>query len=129
MNIEAIVYLVVLFGIPVVVLAASKLGFLPIKGLFKLALLSFVLLYSFIVGSAKISDYQIEKDLYSYDLDGDGSFSADEFTPEAEAAMNRYVQDTGRTFAPLTGFIFSFFYIAIAFGFYNLVARYVLKNT
>lgn len=128
MKIEAILYLLFLFGSPFVVYVLSRVNALPIKGLGKLAGISFVVLYLFIVGSAQLSDYQLKKELDSFDLDGDGIFSSVEFTPEAEDAMNRYTQDTGRTFAPIAGFIFSSVYVSLVFGFIGLFKKYVLKN-
>jgi hypothetical protein len=67
-------YLAAIIGIPAIVLAASRVKFLPVKGNFKLALISFFILYAFIVGSARLSGYQIEQELHTFDLDGDGSF-------------------------------------------------------
>jgi len=122
-------YFVVLFGAPAIVLAVSGTKLLPVKSKLKLALISFFILYAFIVGSAQVADYSIEQELYTYDLDGDGSFSPEEMTPEAEVAMDRFSHDTGRTFAPITGFIFSFIYVALFYCIVNLVNKYVLKNT
>ena len=129
MKIEAILYLLFLFGSPLFVYSLSRAKVLPIKGLGKLAGISFVVLYVFIVGSVQLFDYQLKKELDSFDLDGDGSFSSVEFTPEAEEAMDRYTQDTGRTFAPITGFIFSSVYVGFVFGFIGLLKKYVLKHT
>ncbi|EGL54886.1 hypothetical protein MAMP_01880 [Methylophaga aminisulfidivorans MP] len=128
-QIEAILYLLFLFGSPFIIYVLSRVNVLPIKGLGKLAGISFAVLYIFIVGSAEFADYQLKQELDSFDLDGDGSFSSNEFTPEAEEAMNRYIQDTGRTFAPITGFIFSSIYVGLVFIFIRLFNKYVLKNT
>lgn len=129
MQIEAILYLLFLFGSPFIIYVLSRVNVLPIKGLGKLAGISFAVLYIFIVGSAELADYQLKQELDSFDLDGDGSFSSNEFTPEAEEAMNRYIQDTGRTFAPITGFIFSSIYAGLVFIFIRLFNKYVLKHT
>ncbi len=48
-------------------------------------------------------DYQLNK----FDLNNDGMFSGAEVTLEQQTAMLKVVSDTGRTFAPFTGFIFS----------------------
>lgn len=129
MQIEVILYLLFLFGSPFIIYVLSRVNVLPIKGLGKLAGISFAVLYIFIVASAELADYQLKQELDSFDLDGDGSFSSNEFTPEAEEAMNRYIQDTGRTFASITGFIFSSIYVGLVFIFIRLFNKYVLKNT
>jgi len=128
-TIEAILYLLFLYGSPFIIYVLSRVNILPISGLGKLAGISFVVLYLFIVGSAQLADHQLKKELDSYDLDGDGSFSSIEFTPEAEEAMNRYTHDTGRIFAPITGFIFSSIYVIIVFGTIKLFNKYVFKRT
>ncbi|BDZ74999.1 hypothetical protein GCM10025856_27180 [Methylophaga marina] len=129
MQIEAVLYLLFLFGSPFVVYVLSKENLLPVKGLGKLAGISFVILYVFIVGLAELTNYQLKQELDSYDIDRDGSFSDAEFTSDAEEAMNRYIQDTGRTFVPITGFIFSFIYVGLFFGIIKLFNKYVLKHT
>lgn len=70
MKIESILNLFVLFGSPFLVYGLSKAHLLPIKGLVKLAGISFVLIYTFIVGSAEFADYQLKQELNSFDLDG-----------------------------------------------------------
>jgi hypothetical protein len=113
MSIWKMLYLLILFGTPAVVLAASKTRVLPMKGNLKLALISFLILYAYIVGSAWLTDYQIEQRLHLFDLDGDGSLNSNEMTPEAKAALDRFSQDTGRKLAPITGFIFSSLYVSV----------------
>jgi hypothetical protein len=56
-------------------------------------------------------------------------FSPEEMTPEAEQAMARYTNDTGSTFAPITGFIFSLIYVTLFFGIVKLINKHVFKNT
>ena len=129
MGIEGMLDIVAIFGIPAIVLAASKAKFLPVKGNFKLAFISFVILYAYIVGSAWLAGYQIEQDLHTYDLDGNGSFSPNEMTPDAKAALDRFAHDTGRAFAPITGFIFSFIYVAVFYLVAYAVGKYVQKST
>lgn len=40
----------------------------------------------------------LEARLYAFDLDGDGGFTKDEITPEAERLMQELTTDTGRSF-------------------------------
>ena len=79
-----------------------------------LALMQIFVFYVSILVYVSIYDYQLEKELYSFDLNGDGYFSGSEITPEQEEAMIKFVGDTGRTFAPITGAIFSFMYFPLA---------------
>ena len=57
--------------------------------------------------AALMTDIYLAYQLEQYDLDGDGFFTGEEVTPEQELALKKVVSDTGRTFAPLTGFILS----------------------
>ena len=75
-----------------------------------LALMQIFVFYVSVLVEVSIYDYQLEKQLYSFDLNGDGVFSGSEITPEQEEAMIKFIGDTGRTFAPITGAIFSFMY-------------------
>jgi hypothetical protein len=92
---------------------------LPIKSQLKLALLSFFILYSFIVSMAKWADYKAEQGLREY-TDGQANVRSNEMSPEAEVALDRFAQDTARRFAPITGFLFSSLYVSIFFGMVNL---------
>lgn len=84
----------------------------------RLAVANFVLMYVAIVLGAYLSTIWLDYRLASFDLDGDGVFSGPEITPEQEEALFRVVNDTGRSFAPFTGFAFSlwhstFFFVAL----------------
>ena len=58
---------------------------------------------------------QYEWELNRFDLDGDGSFSNDEYTPAAQAAMKRLTNDTGRLFAPIVAAPVTLIWVAINF--------------
>ena len=79
-----------------------------------LVLMQIFVFYVSVLVEVSIYDYQLEKQLYSFDLNGDGVFSGSEITPEQEEAMINFINDTGRTFAPITGAIFSFMYFPFA---------------
>jgi len=70
---------------------------------------------------------RIEKrwNLDQYDLNNDGIFSAEEWTPQAEAAMDDFATDTGLTFAPFTGLfiapIYSVFWHFLAAVLYRTI--------
>ena len=48
-------------------------------------------------------DQHLEGEMHSFDLDKDGGIGGDELTPEAQAAMDEWASDTGRSFAPIIG--------------------------
>jgi len=60
-----------------------------------------------IVSSALYDDIYCQWDLNRYDLNKDGFFGGSEITKDQEAAMQRLISDTGRTFSIFTGLIFS----------------------
>ena len=59
--------------------------------------------YVILLASVWALDAQLEAKMNSFDLDGDGGFSGAELTPAAQAAMDEWASDTGRTFAPVFG--------------------------
>ena len=81
----------------------------------------FFAFYSFIVGSAALTDIKYKKELDSFDINKDGLFSGQEITPEQEAAMFRLTNDVGRNFTVFTGAfiggIFGLFAYLITWGF------------
>lgn len=77
--------------------------------------------YSFLVGSAALTDIKYQKELNTFDINKDGIFSGNEITPEQEAAMFRLTNDVGRNFTVFTGVfiggIFGLFAYMVAWGF------------
>jgi hypothetical protein len=92
-----------------------------------LALMQIFVFYVSVLVEVSIYDYQLEKQLYSFDLNGDGVFSGSEITPEQEEAMIKFVGDTGRTFAPITCAIFSFMYFPLAL-LIELLIDFIIKR-
>ena len=76
---------------------------------------SIVLVYVVLLLQVHFIDARLEKELYAFDLNGDGVFSGIEINPDQEAAMSSLVNDTGRALAPITGAIFSVLYSFAAF--------------
>lgn len=103
-----VVFSIVLFLAPVIVcvmnnnLYSGRLRSVPISAI------SAVLVYLFILGSVTFIELKLDAEMTAFDLNGDGVFSGNEITPEQ--AMHRVIADTGRTFAPITGAVFSIFY-------------------
>ncbi|HEY0262406.1 MAG TPA: hypothetical protein VGB95_05230, partial [Chitinophagales bacterium] len=63
--------------------------------------------YLLIVGSATYDDIYLQWKVNQYDLNKDGLFSGIETTPELNQAMKDLINDTGRNFSFITGFIFA----------------------
>lgn len=80
-----------------------------------LAVFQVIIFYVTLLIIVKIIDLRLEKELYSFDLNHDGVFSGSEICPEQELAMKAFIQDTGRTFAPITGAFFSLIYFPFAY--------------
>ena len=79
----------------------------------KLTIINFIFVYIFFVLGVYCYEIYLEYRLDSFDLNGDGFFTGEENTPEKEKYMSLVINDTGRTFAPFTGLIFSFLYAVI----------------
>ena len=69
--------------------------------------------YSVLLLGVHLLDSHLEAELYKHDLNGDGSFSGVEITPEMEQAGGRFTNDTGRALAPITGIPISFIWVAV----------------
>ena len=72
--------------------------------------------YLLYVGAIWMVGKEYEYALSKFDLDGDGSFSDAEYTPEAQAAMKRLTNDTGRTFAPIVAAPISLIWASLWFS-------------
>ncbi|HZW25857.1 MAG TPA: hypothetical protein VFF26_10270 [Gallionella sp.] len=69
--------------------------------------------YLALLFNVHLMDARLERELYAFDLNGDGIFSPDEMNPAQEQAMKNFVNDTGRVLAPIGGAIFSILYVSI----------------
>ena len=92
--------------------------------------ISSVICYFCVLFSVWSIDWHYKYELDKFDLDGDGIFSGEELTPEMDKAMKRLTNDTGRTFAPITGAIISPIYNVFWFSIFALLTfiRYRIKN-
>lgn len=79
----------------------------------KLTIVNFIFVYILFLLAIYCYEIYLEYKLDSFDLNSDGFFTGEENTPEKEKYMSLVVNDTGRTFAPITGLIFSFAYSVI----------------
>jgi len=88
--------------------------------------LNFIVLYILILYGVWFIDKYLEFKLNQFDLNGDSVFSPDEQTPEQIKAMQAYINDTGVSFAPITGAIYSF--IATLILFLSRIMFYLLRK-
>jgi hypothetical protein len=108
-----LVTLVVFLIIPVALNMANRKLFASRLNKISISVISAVFVYIFILLNVAYIEHKIGLELAAFDLNGDGFFSGEEITPAQEEAMNRFISDTGRTFAPFTGAIFSSIYFLI----------------
>lgn len=71
--------------------------------------------YITLIVTVQIINVELERELYEFDLDGDGSFSESEMTADAKRAMDAVTIDTARAFAPITGLPITFVWATICF--------------
>ena len=78
-------------------------------------MITLILSSGLVIGIFLLEEKKEEKALYEFDLDGSGSFSDEEMTPEAQAAMDRWTNDAGRMFIPFVAVVFSGIWIVVNF--------------
>lgn len=67
-----------------------------------------VVTYLLLIVVVHCHEVYILYDLRSYDINHDGIISDIEITEQYKQALKRYIMDTARTFAPITGIFYSF---------------------
>ena len=109
-----VVFSIIALLLPWVIFAANLKFF---RGKYKAvsAIASIVFVYAALMLQVNFIDAKLEKELYAFDLNGDEVFSGTEITSAQEAAMEAFVNDTGRAMAPITGAIFAVLYTSISF--------------
>lgn len=98
-------------GLPLMMWLMRLLGKRQIHGMFLFAI-SVLLGYFLFVGCAWAADVVLEQRMNRFDIDGDGGIGGDELTPEAQAAMEDWASDTGRSLAIFTGLPVTMFWAA-----------------
>lgn len=104
------VFAIALFLVPVIICVMNNNLYSGRLRSVSISAISAVLVYLLILGSVTFIEFKLDAELAAFDLNGDGVFSGSEITPEQEHAMHQVIADTGRTFAPITGAVFSIFY-------------------
>jgi len=89
-----------------------------------MAAICFSVLYAITIISVIFREYYYDYQLRQFDLNGDGVFSGIEITPDQEKATENVTSDTGRNFAPITGFIFSLLYTFVIFSLHELFCKF-----
>lgn len=79
----------------------------------KVLAINFLLSYGLVIAQAAFFERYYQVQLDRYDTNGNGMFESYEQTEGFAEAMERVVQDTGRTFAPIFGLIISLFFTFI----------------
>ena len=82
---------------------------------FVLFILACIAGYVILMLAVQVVEAELERELYRHDVDGDGAFSENEITADAERAMDAVSSDTGRTFAPITGVPITFVWTSLNF--------------
>jgi len=130
MILEQALFFVTLL-VPWVIFVANAKLFLG-KHKVILAIVSIAFVYASLMLQVHLIDARLEKELYAFDLNGDGVFSGLEINPAQEKAMANLVNDTGLAMAPITGAIFSVLYTAISYMVYFFASwgwsKYRVKN-
>ncbi|WP_281985096.1 hypothetical protein [Azonexus hydrophilus] len=130
MILEQALFFIALLAPWAILVAKAKLFPGKYKAIF--AIVSVVFVYASLMLQVHLIDARLEKELYAFDLNGDGVFSELEINPAQEEAMANLVNDTGRAMAPITGAIFSLLYTAISFMVYFFASwgwsKYRAKN-
>ena len=94
----------------------------------KIAVTNFIVMYLLIIFSAHAYEIYLEYKILTFDLDGDGFFSNKESTAEYAKYSSRLIGDVGRTFAPITGFVFSLFCSTCLFFILKLIDIFKIKG-
>lgn len=113
--------------VPVFVCLVMRNSFVLCKNE-RLIFTNFVLFYLIIIGSVFIYEYYLSYKLNSFDLNGDSVFSGLERTEELDKYFNLKMNDTGRTFAPVTGFLFTILHTFVFYFFLKIKQRKQAKK-
>jgi hypothetical protein len=81
----------------------------------RIAFYSSVFFYFSIIVLVIITKISLQNNLDSFDLNKDGFFSGNEITDAQEKALESVSSDTGLTFAPITGILYSLIYFSILY--------------
>ncbi len=98
---------IALHVLPPAIILGTKLWGANLSNALKFSIYIFAIIYGLIIYSSLLTELYLDYQLNKFDLNNDGMFSGAEVTQGQQSAMQKVVTDTGRTFAPFTGFVFS----------------------
>ncbi|PWA05750.1 hypothetical protein DB891_16655 [Flavobacterium laiguense] len=81
----------------------------------RIAFYSSVFFYFSIIVLVIITKISLRNNLDSFDLNEDGFFSGNEITDDQRKALENVSSDTGPTFAPIIGILYSLIYFSILY--------------
>ena len=95
--------------------------------IFRVIAANFLISYGLILGQTAYFEHRYDMELHRYDTNKNGMFESYEQTEGFVEAQVAVVQDTGRTFAPIFGFIISFILSALL-GLALRISYYILMR-
>jgi hypothetical protein len=107
------VFLFLQIAFILLLLYANKKYFSKPLGMGKIALFAAIFFYLSIIITVIITNILLKSHLDSFDLNHNGSFDIEEQTAEQAMAMRKVISDTGRTFAPIIGIVYSLIYFVL----------------
>jgi hypothetical protein len=107
-------------ALPIALAAFGNVRKWSLTRLILLGVMSIAVTSGFILYASESKWRKLEKALYAYDTDGDGSFSKEELVPEAERLKDAYTADTGRGMGPVIKGFWATVYTLASFLIVNL---------
>ena len=83
--------------------------------------------YFLFVASAISRGYELKDELSELDIDGNGTFTNEEITPEVMKRMSAVSSDTGRSYAPFTALPVSAIWATFSLGILTVFVLFVTK--
>ena len=117
--------IVCLIGLLAITISRRKL--LSKNKLLWISIITFLIIYLFIVGTSSYYAIYYQWDLNRYDLDKNGVFNAAEITDAQQIAISKLISDTRRNFSFITGFIFALI-ISITVYIFGRIRLRIKKN-
>ena len=105
-SIQLLVPIIICLCLLILIIVKRK-TFYKSRNWLKISSTVFLCVYLLILVSAVYLSNHYKFELQKFDLDGNGSFSVDESTPEQQKAMTLVASDSARNFAFITGLIYA----------------------
>ena len=89
----------------------------------RLAVNIFIISYFLTLSFVIFKEFHLQWELNQFDINNDGFFTGKELNDKQKLSLNRYVNDTGRTFAPVTSLFSSFLITLLSLLLYTFVIK------